>query len=207
MNAQEPVLHVMTAAVLSIDVGQPAGDVLRQFASYPVHHMPVVDGGKVVGMLSSADLIKLEAFLPRGGRRCDEYLDQHVKIRNLMRQPAITIGARDTIAEAATRMASGGIHALPVVDEHDNLIGIVTTTDIMHAALQATPGDGNPRATNAAAAGSTAAMWLQALEAVYHAASRYTSAGQDEQLHARLVQAIADAHRCAERADAVASAA
>jgi len=42
----------MTEAVLSIDIGESAGEVLRLFAGYPIHHLPVLKGHKVVGMLS-----------------------------------------------------------------------------------------------------------------------------------------------------------
>jgi len=40
----------MTEAVLSIDIGESAGEVLRLFAGYPIHHL--LKGHKVVGMLS-----------------------------------------------------------------------------------------------------------------------------------------------------------
>lgn len=189
MNAQEPVMHLMSAAVLSIDVRQPAGDVIRQFAGYPVHHMPVVDGGKVVGMLSSADLIKLDAFLPRSGVRAEAYLDQHITIRNLMRRPAITIGTHASIEDAAKLMASQGVHALPVVNSQDCLVGIITTTDIMHAALQAETSATMPAADDAASVHSGAGR-LGALEGLYRIAARFVSGGQDGPLHAALVQAV-----------------
>jgi CBS domain-containing protein len=41
----EHVRHIMTAAVLSIDVGESITEAMRLFASYPAHHLPVVDGG------------------------------------------------------------------------------------------------------------------------------------------------------------------
>ena len=67
MIANQRVGRVMTEAVLSIDVEESAGAVLRLFAGYPLHHLPVLNGQKVVGMLSSADVMKLEAFLPPYG--------------------------------------------------------------------------------------------------------------------------------------------
>ena len=136
MRSNELVRRLMTEAVLSIDISESAGEVLRQFAAYPVHHMPVVDDGRVVGMLSSADLMKLDAFLPRKGQPAIEYLNQHVKLETLMQRPPVTIGANDTVEQAASIMASKGIHALPVVDDRGFLVGIISTTDIINAALQ-----------------------------------------------------------------------
>lgn len=186
MHSTDPVRRLMTEAVLSIDVRESSGEVLRQFAGYPVHHMPVVDGGRVVGMISSADLMKLDAFLPRKGLSAIEYLNSHVKLEALMQRPAVTVGGNESIARAAEIMATKGIHALPVVDDRGMLIGIVTTTDIMGAALRGSDAAGQ-------AAGSLDPVALtraRALEAVLLAAERYVGAGQDERLHAELVRAI-----------------
>jgi len=129
----------MTEAVLSVDVDEPAGEVLRLLAGYPVHHLPVLSGQKVVGMISSADVMKLEAFLPRTGATRADYLSQHMHIEKLMHKPAITIRPQSTLLDAARTMASNAVHALPVVDEQERLLGIITTTDIMHAALAPLP--------------------------------------------------------------------
>jgi hypothetical protein len=89
-------------------------------------------------MLSSADVLKLESLLPRG-RNPREYLSWRFRIDQLMRQPAITIGPREPIETAASLMTKHGIHALPVTNPQQKLIGIVTTTDIMNAALHPEP--------------------------------------------------------------------
>ena len=129
----------MTEAVLSIDVEEPAGTVLRLFASYPIHHLPVLSGQKVVGMLSCADVMKLDAFLPKSSVPPDEYLSQHISVETLIRKPVITIQPHQSLIDAACLMATHGFHALPVVDGQDRLLGIITTTDIMHAALKLAP--------------------------------------------------------------------
>lgn len=169
----------MTPAVISIDIDERAGEVLRRFATHPVHHMPVVEAGKVVGMLSSADLMKLDAFLPRRGQSAVGYLDQHLRISDLMRGPPITIGPDQSIETAAALMASHGVHALPVVELDGTLIGIITTTDIMNAALHG-PDEAPP----------PAAARVAALEDVARLAERYLRSGQDERLHGLLVRAV-----------------
>jgi len=135
MLACEPVTRFMTEAVLTIDINAPAGEILRLFAAYPVHHLPVVDKTKVVGMLSSADVLKLERFIPTHCTSREEYLDRTVNLATVMRRPVISVLPSQSIEHAASLMASYGIHALPVVDRNDNIVGIITTTDIMHAAL------------------------------------------------------------------------
>lgn len=139
MRATDRVDHWMTEAVLSINVNEPAGEVLRLLAGYPVHHLPVLSDQKVVGMLSTADVMKIQAFIPKTGLPADVYLSKHLEVATLMRKPAITIRGHATLLDAARLMASHGVHALPVVNERDCLLGIITTTDIMHAALERRP--------------------------------------------------------------------
>lgn len=135
MYPQEPVNRYMTEAVLTVDLQAPAGEVLRLFAGYPVHHLPVVDSTKVVGMLGVSDFLKLKGFVPKLGSAPLEYLNRHVRIEQIMHQPAVTIRPHESIEVAATVMAKHGIHALPVTNENDNLLGIITTTDIIFSAL------------------------------------------------------------------------
>lgn len=161
MHPTDPVNRLMTSAVLTVDINDPAGEVLRLFAGYPVHHLPVLDQQKVVGMLSSADVMKLEMFLPRGGKSPVEYLNERMKVRQLVRGPALTIAARQSVETAAELMAKHGVHALAVVNDQDNLLGILTTTDIMHAVL----GGHADVAVSAPAAGSSVEAQLIRLSA------------------------------------------
>jgi len=146
MHAQDPVNRLMTEAVLSVDVSAPLSEALRLFAEYPVHHLPVVRGATLVGMLSSADVMKLEGFLPKNGKASREYLDQRFRIDMLMRHPAISVLPHQSVEDAARLMVTHAIHALPVVNSQEQLLGIVTTTDMMQAALEAAPRHGGEHA-------------------------------------------------------------
>lgn len=133
---EERVSHIMTESVLSIDVHEPITEVIRIFASYPVHHLPVVDRGRVTGMISSADMLKLNGFVAKMGNRATaSFLNERFNIATLMSQPVFTAHPADTIEAAASRMVTQAIHSLPVVDERGHLVGIVTTTDVMYALL------------------------------------------------------------------------
>jgi CBS domain-containing protein len=97
----------------------------------------------------------------------------------------VTIRASQRIEEAATLMAQRGIHALPVVNDRDHLVGIVTTTDIMGALL------GAPARQEQPGIADHLRQRLKDLEEVLRLTGRYLNAGQDEQLHAQLVSLIA----------------
>jgi CBS domain-containing protein len=173
------VADVMTTAVLSVDRQAGAGEVLRHFREYPIHHLPVTDGPRILGMLSTADMMKLEHMLPRGVADPKTWLDQRLKAADLVRRTAISCSADTTVAAAASRMASHGIHALPVVDTTDRLLGIVTTTDLMAALLASEP-------EHADAVAMHVGSRMRELEELLRVLHRYLATGQDEQLHARL---------------------
>jgi CBS domain-containing protein len=174
----------MTEPVLSIDEQAGASEMLRYFATYPIHHLPVVNGSKVVGMLSTADVLKLEHMLPRAGGSASQYLDERLKVGGLVRRAPVTIRASQSLEEAAVLMASRAIHALPVVDAQDNLVGIVTTTDIMCAKLRS-----NPDSSSAPALEHMRTR-LQNLEELLRLTERYLATGQEETLHTQLLRTV-----------------
>lgn len=224
---QECIRRIMSEAVLSIGVHEPVTEALRLFADYPLHHLPVVDESGLIGMLSSADMLKLEHFMPKSASpAAAALLNDRFRIDTMMRRPVISARPDDTIAAAAASMASNGIHALPVVNADNHLVGIVTTTDIVGALLHGIrlkPGpeqaasrqptelemrrgiEAAESATlNGTDANGIAALMLYLhernalLEELRQDVTRYLRGGQDEQLHMRLLREIDRLDRQAE---------
>jgi CBS domain-containing protein len=142
MRPDEPLSRIMTEAVVAIDFDRPVSEALDCFRQYPIHHLPVLRDGRLAGMLSSADVTKLEFFLPRVNGEGSRYLDDRFTIERMMHAPVVTASPATSIAEAAERMESAGVHALPVVDEHDRVLGLVTTADLIRCLLHGPPRHG-----------------------------------------------------------------
>jgi len=140
----------MTEAVVAIEVDRPVSEVLDCFLQYPIHHLPVVRLGKLVGMLSSADVMKLEYFVPKSTVDRAAYLDERLTIAQLMQQPVMSLKTTASVAVAAGLMIDGGVHAVPVVDDGDHVIGIVSTSDLIRSLLHGAPRRGAMPATPAA---------------------------------------------------------
>jgi len=150
MRPDEPVSRIMTEAVVAIDVDRPVSEALDCFFQYPIHHLPVVRDGRLAGMISSADLMKLEYFAPKDAPDRARLLDERFTIEQLMHQPVLGLAPSISVAEAAERLIEQGVHAGPVVDESDHVIGIVTTSDIIRSLLHGPPRRGvvpSPRST------------------------------------------------------------
>jgi CBS domain-containing protein len=147
MHSTDPVNRFMTEPVLTVDINDGAGEVLRMFTDYPVHHVPVLNQQEVAGMLSTADVMKMDLFLPNGSKSPIGYLNQRMKVGQLVRRPVITVQSHQSVEIAARLMAENGVHALPVVNAKNQLVGIISTTDIIAAALK-TDGAGPTRGTS-----------------------------------------------------------
>jgi len=139
MRPEDPVSRVMTETVVVIDMDRPVSEALDCFFQYPIHHLPVVHGGRLAGMLSSADVMKLEYFVPKATVDRARFLDERMTIERLMRSPVLCLEPHVGVGEAAERMMKAGVHAVAVIDDAERVIGILTTTDVIQALLHGPP--------------------------------------------------------------------
>ncbi len=133
--------------------------------------------------------MKLELFLPKGSKSPIEYLNQRMKVRALARRPALTVSPQVSVESAAELMARAGVHALAVVDGSDGLLGIVTTTDILHAALRAeTPAGATASPVSGAASSPVMPVRAELLDrALAKAASVAGGSGDPDSVYAALL--------------------
>ncbi|MFE2645664.1 CBS domain-containing protein [Streptomyces nigra] len=142
---------VMTTEVVRAEYGTPFKEVARLLGDHRISGLPVVDEDeKVIGVISETDLMARQAEMPdpyepkkrfRFDRMTRSGRERAVKARartagQLMTEPAITVHADDTIVEAARTMAEHHVERLPVLDEEDRLVGIVTRRDLLQVFLR-----------------------------------------------------------------------
>ncbi|MDX2760371.1 CBS domain-containing protein [Streptomyces sp. ME08-AFT2] len=143
---------VMTTDVVRATYGTPFKEVARLLAAHRISGLPVVDeDDKVIGVISETDLVARQAATPelyeprrrfallhgltRGARRQAAKVHARTAGR-LMTEPPVTAHADDTIVEAARTMAQHQVERLPVLDETDRLVGIVTRRDLLQVFLR-----------------------------------------------------------------------
>jgi CBS domain-containing protein len=96
-----------------------------------VRHMPVVQGGELVGVGSERDLLRASLSVLSEHRDAERRMFLHVvEISRVMSSPPVVIGPDATIREAALLMADRKIGCLPVV-EANQLVGMITETDVL----------------------------------------------------------------------------
>lgn len=96
-----------------------------------IRHIPVVEAGELVGLISERDLIGTAANQIFGLKQKNKSaLLKSVLVKDVMRKRVITIGPEAAIKDTAQIMADKKIGCVPVLDG-GALIGLVTTTDVL----------------------------------------------------------------------------
>lgn len=125
------VADILTPEPLTIGPGMPPADALQLMQSEDVRHLPVVEEGCLVGIVSDRDLLRDVGWMPGlppeapGQRRA-------ATVRELMHADPDTVSPRDTVVTAAVQLSVRKIGCLPVLDGN-RLVGIVTEMDLLEA--------------------------------------------------------------------------
>jgi CBS domain-containing protein len=132
MRLREPITNVMSSKVTSVNVDEKFSAVRRVLLGASFHHVPIVKGRKLVGMVSTRDILRLSfdaSGISEGA--VDEALDKNFAIDQVMKRDLVTIDSDDSVETAIDLLARGKFHSLPVIDEDGCLIGIVTSIDVL----------------------------------------------------------------------------
>ncbi len=136
MKKREPVSHIMTSHLHTVEEDVALSEVVHIFRKYQIRHLPVTKAGKITGIISSTDIDRLtfgSLFDNQDG--IDEVILQMLKVPQVMTSKIRTVSPDTSIKEVAEIFASEHYHALPVA-EGEKLKGIVTTTDVIKYLLE-----------------------------------------------------------------------
>lgn len=118
----EAVHSIMTKDLITVSPDTKLDEVRHIFMKYKIHHLPVVEGKHLMGILTTYDLWK-NKIAPS---------DYHTtSVKKVMTSKVAKIGPQDKIGTAAEIFLDNRFHALPVVDDHNQLLGIVTSFDVL----------------------------------------------------------------------------
>lgn len=115
----DTVDHVMKAPVRVLGPDVSVIEALQLAEDAGVHHLPIVESGKIIGLVCTCDLEDVDLKLP---------------IRHIPRGPAATIARNASLEEAVLSMAQRGIGSL-LVTERNQVVGIVTREDLSRAGV------------------------------------------------------------------------
>jgi acetoin utilization protein AcuB len=122
----------MTREVVTVGPEASAAEAWSVCQELGIRHLPIVEGGRLVGLVSDRDLRDVSPPRGSGGER--DTLTW-VRLRDIMSTNLVTIGPLDTIEHAAHEIYERKIGCLPVVAEGE-LVGIITSSDMMRTLIE-----------------------------------------------------------------------
>ncbi|MGW4569430.1 CBS domain-containing protein [Streptomyces sp. NPDC004561] len=138
------VSDVMTRAVVAVGRTAQFKDIVERMERWRVGALPVLEGdGRVIGLVSEADLLPKEEFrdsdpdrITQLRRLADLAKAGAVTAEELMSTPAVTVRGGATLSEAARIMALKRVKRLPVVTSEGVLEGVVSRGDLLKVFLR-----------------------------------------------------------------------
>jgi CBS domain-containing protein len=137
------ICEVMTSEVYIIQPDTTLQEARRIFDTHGFHHLPVVEEGRVVGMLSKSDVMLVSTAFPiqdsdarneKNAALLSKLLAEEVMTRQVVKlKPDMTLGV------AVGIFLENLFHALPVVDEEGQLVGIISLIDLIRVAYVPQP--------------------------------------------------------------------
>lgn len=118
----EKVETIMIKKLVTLSPDDTVAHAKEIFGGKRIHHLPVQDNGKLVGLLTTYDLWKSTT---------EHNVKDDTKIADVMSKKVVKIGPDDKVGTAAEIFLDNRFHALPVVTEDNTLVGLVTTFDVL----------------------------------------------------------------------------
>ena len=124
----------MTEHLVTLSPEASVAEALTLCRKRRIRHIPILEEGRLVGIVSDRDLRDASPALgdPERARTLQE-----IRVADVMSREVITVDPQDSIENAAQEMYELKIGSLPVVAEEDQekLLGIVTSSDVMRALI------------------------------------------------------------------------
>jgi len=126
---------LMTRDVATLPHDASIGDAIELVGDQGVRHVPLLEGGRVVGVVSDRDLRRVEGLVARVlGRPDGADAIMAAPVATLLSALPVTVPPSLTVDGIIDRLVSERVGAVVVVDEGDLLLGIVSYIDVLQAA-------------------------------------------------------------------------
>ena len=129
----------MAKDVMTVDENTSLMRATRIMKENSIRRLPVVSHGKLIGIITDRDV---KDASPSKTTSLDihelYYLLSEMKIKDVMTSTPMTLSGKETLEKAALIMLNSRISGLPVVDDNDHLIGLLSETDVLRGFIHMT---------------------------------------------------------------------
>ncbi|MFT6097604.1 MAG: CBS domain-containing protein [Arenicella sp.] len=132
MRKNDPIKNLMSEDIHSVQKGQPLSEVFKILQSNNIHHVAVLDGKRLVGVISYTDLMQISLGVQ--SYDLDQLwptIDAQHELIDVMTASPTTLNHAGVVRDAAEALSTGAYHSLPVTDDAGELVGMITSTDLI----------------------------------------------------------------------------
>lgn len=128
------VADIMKREVITLSEEDNLSDLAHGMEEFRVRHIPVVNGTKLVGLISHRDLLRVSVSAletDRNAQQRDQRLKESTFAASVMTRNLQTVSSDTSLLQAARLMLAGKFGCLPVVNDEGDLIGIISEHDLL----------------------------------------------------------------------------
>lgn len=137
MDLRKPISSIMSTNLQTVTPDQSMGVVKKIIDDNQIHHVPVVVENVLLGIVSEDDLLYFLRNLDKESN--ESYINdlrlKNYKVEEIMTKNLTTLRPDDPIKNALIIFRDNTFNALPIVED-DQLVGMITTYDIIVALLE-----------------------------------------------------------------------
>jgi acetoin utilization protein AcuB len=137
------VKHIMTTDLVTADPDEVLDSVKHKLISNHIQHIPVVEGKKILGIISISDMRRMEhhftLFKSEKALESNRQIFSTILASEVMTKSLVKLKDTDTASIAVDLFRENLFHALPVVNDKDHLVGMITPLDLLKYAFDEKP--------------------------------------------------------------------
>lgn len=127
MRTVRQLLDGKSPGVVTVDGSDPVRTAIERMAEHFIGALPVLEGGKLAGIVSERDYARKVVLMGRKSTETD--------VRTIMSAPVISVGPQNTVNDCMLLMTDKRIRHLPVIDGNGELIGVISIGDCVKAVI------------------------------------------------------------------------
>jgi CBS domain-containing membrane protein len=130
------VADIMTRRLVTVSERDALDSLEEQMRRLRFRHLPVVDRhGKLVGLVTHRDLLSAFASWLTDKEAEQNATIKQLPVRRIMQHEVLTVQPEDSLVDAGKLLWESKIGCLPVLDDQNNLVGIITEADFIRVAV------------------------------------------------------------------------
>ena len=133
MQNTTPISRIMTRKPATVAPDDTLETVRSIFEKHGFHHIPVIEAGKLAGIISYTDYLRVisELYGNAQAEQANERLLHTMLVKEVMTEHLVCLAPTDTVEDALRVFKPNHFHAVPVIEGDRHLVGIVSTHDLI----------------------------------------------------------------------------